>query len=331
MIGSRFIDLFRLMKTLLPGRVLNLGWVYLLWLLNRIFSQPGSGGKPTFLSVEPTNVCTLQCPECPTGRDLLTRPRGRMSLALFEKIITGVKSAVTYLNLYFQGEPFLHPDIFEMIRIAKKANIYVATSTNAQAMDRELADRIIASGLDRLIISLDGPNEEAYLSYRKGGHWETLLRAVSLLVAAKREHRGGPLIVLQCLWLKKNEGGKREMKALARKLGADKLEFKTIQLLDLSKPSELLPLDEKKRRYRKQGLGYVLKRPGRSVCKRIFTTLVVTWDGKAVACCYDKNADHLFGDLTRENPLEIWHGQHRREFIRRLTRSRHTLAICGQC
>jgi MoaA/NifB/PqqE/SkfB family radical SAM enzyme len=332
MFAAQIKDAFRLLKTLWPGRV----WNYVLILharaFTRIFARPLFFGMPVFLSVEPTNRCNLQCPECPTGLNLLTREKGMMSLELFQRIIESARATAMYLNLYFQGEPLLHPRLFEMIDIAKRAGIYVSTSTNAQLIDRPLAEKLIASGLDRLIISFDGPDEESYVSYRKGGEWSGLLQAVAYLVAAKKERDGkGPFIVLQCLWLSTNVNKKAALIRLTQELGADKLEFKTLQLLDPSKPSTLVPASGTQTRYQKCGDAYVLKRTRSRICSRLFTTLVITHDGKTAACCYDKNAEVSYGDLHESSIRELWNGTARKEFVRNATVGRSAIKMCACC
>ena len=81
---------------------------------------------------------------------------------LFRNTIDELKNKLIYLTLYFQGEPFLHPDIFELFQYASQRKVYTATSTNGHYLDKTNAQKIIDSGLDRLIISIDGTTQETY-------------------------------------------------------------------------------------------------------------------------------------------------------------------------
>ena len=80
-----------------------------------------------------------------------------------------LERSVFYINYYFQGEPFLHPDFLELIKETKRRKIYTATSTNAHFIDEQKAKDIVESGLDRMIISVDGLTQETYEQYRVHG------------------------------------------------------------------------------------------------------------------------------------------------------------------
>ena len=83
-----------------------------------------------------------------------------------------------YLIFYFQGEPYLNPDFLDMVKYASGKKIYTATSTNAHYLNDANARRTIESGLDRLIISIDGTTQETYQQYRVGGHLNKVLEGL---------------------------------------------------------------------------------------------------------------------------------------------------------
>ena len=86
-----------------------------------------------------------------------------------------MKDDLIYLIFYFQGEPYINPAFLEMVNYASKNNIYTITSTNAHFLDDKNAKRTVQSGLDRLIISIDGTTQEVYEQYRKEGQLKTVL------------------------------------------------------------------------------------------------------------------------------------------------------------
>ena len=163
-------------------------------------------GFPFTISIEPTNKCNLKCLECPTGNETSKRKTGYIDIDLYKKIIDEVKDYTIYQMLYFQGEPFLHPDIFKLIKYADDNKIITSTSTNGHFLNTENNERIIQSGLKKLIISVDGTTQDTYEKYRVGGKLETVLNGIEDLILIKRKLKSKyPLIIIQFLVFKHNE------------------------------------------------------------------------------------------------------------------------------
>ena len=87
-----------------------------------------------------------------------------------------------YLVFYFQGEPYLNPQFLDMVKYASGKKIYTATSTNAHYLNEANAKKTIESGLDRLIISIDGTTQDVYQQYRVGGNLEKVLEGARNVV-----------------------------------------------------------------------------------------------------------------------------------------------------
>jgi radical SAM protein with 4Fe4S-binding SPASM domain len=333
MLSASLRDLFRLIRTFRPQRIWNYYLLHFSGILSQITGSAIRWGMPAFITIEPTTSCNLACPECNTGAKMISRPKGEIELPLFRKIIEESSKTAMYLTLYFQGEPYLHPLFFEMVAEAKAKDLYIATSTNAHFLDEINAEKTILSGMDRLIISFDGSDAETYNSYRLNGNWDTVISGIKNINAAKKKFKSfTPYLVLQCLLLKGNESRKSEVTALAQELGADRLEFKTLQLLDPSKPSERLPLNKKHSRYIHQADGsYILKRKIGRFCKRAHYSTVISWDGKLLPCCYDKNAVYCFGNIKEQSLKEIWNSQNARDFLLLGLKNRNEISICNNC
>lgn len=220
-----------------------------------------------------------------------------------------------------------------MIALAKQKKLYVATSTNAQNLSEIAAENTVKSGIDRIIISFDGPDQETYSAYRRGGILENVVASVQNLVAARgRIKSSKPYIILQCLILKGNENRLSEVNEMQKTLGADKIEFKTIQILDPLKPSDFLPITTKNSRYTQQPDGsYLLKKKRKYPCKRIFNSCVITWDGQVLPCCYDKNAKYCMGNVNENSLNEIWKGRKYRLFLKDILRNKNEIDICSNC
>ena len=129
--------------------------------------KPIQWGYPVSISFEPTTSCNLRCPECPSGLRAFTRPTGMLQKDFFSLTIDQLYKDLFYLVFYFQGEPYLNPDFLDMVKYASQKKIYTATSTNAHYLSDANAKRTIESGLDRLIISIDGTTQESWIRYLK--------------------------------------------------------------------------------------------------------------------------------------------------------------------
>ena len=382
---------------LLVARCINLIKIVFSYLVSRITKRPFHWGNPIAVSIEPNNSCNLRCPECPAGLNELTRPRGFMQPELFQSAINQLLPHLAYLTLYFQGEPYMSKHLFDFITIARSKKIFVATSTNGHFLDETSVRKTIESGLNRLIISLDGANQQSYGAYRQGGDFAKVVAAIRLLVSEKRRlNSKTPEVVLQCILLKSNEHQLDEIKILAKELGVDKLEFKTAQFYDYKNGNPLMPENPKFSRYHKmveskpqtancklqtpnsklqtpncklqtpnsklQTANYKLQtansklqkvnnpasdpiqafaplsvhrfaRKGRmpDSCFRMWGSCVITWDGKVVPCCFDKDADNIIGDLNKQTFNEIWRGKPVYDFRQKILKNRKSIPICTNC
>jgi len=290
-------------------------------------------GLPISISVEPTTACNLGCPECPSGLKVFSRPTGNIKLDEYKLWLREWRDFVFHVNFYFQGEPFIHPQLIEMIRLAHQNKIYTAVSTNAHFMGPKMVSDIIDSGLDRIIISLDGFTQEVYEQYRVNGKVDEVKKAVELLVAEKNKRKAHhPHIIVQTLVVKPNEGEVDDIKKWAKCVGVDEVRWKTAQLYHPSDNHPLLPKQEKYRRYKKNRQGqWVVKNSLDNQCWRLWSSCVITWDGSIVPCCFDKDAAYKMGSLRTHALKEIWNNSDYLRFRSQLLKSRKSIDICSNC
>lgn len=331
--ASGFRDTLQLASRLTPQRIWNGAQVWSSYVRSRIQATPRISGLPISISIEPTTSCNLRCPECPSGLRSFTRPTGMLDKALFEKVIMELSPTLSYLIFYFQGEPYLHPGFLDMVQIASRQGIYTATSTNAHYLDESRARATVASGLDRLIISIDGTTQDTYAAYRVGGSLEKVLEGTRTLLRVRKQMRSAtPHVVFQFLVVKPNEHQVPGVYALAKELGVDGVWLKTAQIYDFENGSPLIPDQEEYSRYRRQADGsYHLKNQLLNHCWKMWHSCVITWDGRVVPCCFDKDAHHVMGDLGRQSFREIWYSPRYQEFRASLLRSRSELEMCRNC
>ncbi len=314
-------------------RAFNLLLLNVSFQLRRVIGSFPVGGKPYALSVEPTTACNLACPECPSGLKKFTRKTGNISWELYQKIITENYRTLWYINLYFQGEPYIHPRFFDMVQLARKYRIYTSTSTNAHFLDKENARKTVSCGLNRLIISIDGTTQEVYEQYRKNGNLQTVLQGIKNVVAAKKElNSQSPYLILQFLVVKPNEHQVEEAKKMAKDLGVDEIKFKTAQVYDYTYGNDLIPENPEYSRYTKNADGtFSLKNKYKNSCWRMWSSSVITQNGEVVPCCFDKDAQHRFGSVKDHSLNDIWKNQAYRHFREKVFTNRQSIDICKNC
>ncbi len=301
--------------------------------LARFSGKPIQWGVPFNISIEPTTNCNLGCPECPSGLKSFTRPTGNLEYEFYKKTIDEVGDDLIYLYFYFQGEPYMHPKFNELVNYAAQKKIYTVTSTNAHYLTERKARETVQSGLDRILISVDGTTQEVYEQYRKGGNLNKVIEGIKNLVKAKQELGSStPHIAIQFLVVKPNEHQIADVQQLGKDLGVDEVKLKTAQIYDYQNGSDLMPSIDKFSRYEQQHGGtYSIKNEMLNHCWKLWHSCVITWDGKIVPCCFDKDAQHQLGDLNSKSFSTIWRSDLYRSFRSRVLKSRKEIDICTNC
>lgn len=331
--NSKLLETKTLVSTLSLRKILNFIKLFSSYNLSRLAKRPIHWGMPFSISIEPTTSCNLRCPECPSGLRSFTRPTGMLESEKFQKLINELKPWLSYLTFYFQGEPYLNPSFLSLVKLAADRKIYTSTSTNAHYLKDDIARKTIESGLHRIIISIDGTTQETYEQYRVGGSLEKVIEGTKNLIKWKRELKSAtPHIIFQFLVVKPNEHQIRELYGLAKELGVDEVKLKTAQIYDFENGSDLIPVQDKYSRYRKgEDDKYAIKNPLLNHCWTMWKSCVVTWDGKVVPCCFDKDAHHVLGETQTQSFAGIWRGEGYQKFRGSVLRSRSEIDICTNC
>lgn len=333
MVNRSIRDGLQFLSKATPRKVYNAALILSSYYLSKLTRKPLHWGLPIALSFEPTTSCNLRCPECPSGLRSFTRPTGILDSTLFKTTINQIKDQLWYLLFYFQGEPYLHQQFFEMISYASARNIYTSTSTNGHYLTEENARQTVESGLDRLIISIDGTTQDVYSSYRIGGNLEKVLEGTRNVIKYKKKLKSKtPHVIFQFLVVKPNEHQLEEVKKLAAYLEVDEVGFKTAQVYDYEFGNSLIPSIEKYSRYRLQNDGrYKIKNKLINHCWKLWHSCVITWDGAIVPCCFDKDAEYKMGTLQESSFREIWQDKNYRDFRKSIIKSRGEIEMCRNC
>jgi radical SAM protein with 4Fe4S-binding SPASM domain len=203
------------------------------------------------------------------------RPPGFMDMQLFRKLVHEVKDwGVGYLFLHRFGEPFMHPDAFEMIRYAKDTGIErVEMYSNGTLLNEKKAELLIESGLDQLTISFEGADKETYESIRVGAKYDTVIENIKRIVSL-RNLKGAkkPRIRIHSIITDRTIGNLSKERLFWKSI-AD--EYHALPGFDYGN-IEGISVQEKEEKW---------------PCLELMYNLVVLWDGRVTACCVDSNAD----------------------------------------
>ena len=326
--------LITLLRYLSLNKIINGGKLILSYFFSLFGFQSFKLLSPYFISIEVSNYCNLHCPECPVGIKKTQKiDRTTFNLDLYKKIIDELSPKLFHAILYFQGEPTLNNQFAEFIHYAHASKIYTSTSTNGQFLTEKTAKEIVLSGLDKLIISVDGTTQETYQSYRIGGDFQKVLNGIEDVVRWKNLLKTEtPLLEIQFLVLKTNEHQMKEMRQLAKKLKVDRISFKTAQLYDFENGNNLMPTKSKYSRYRKNKTGkYEIKNRQANRCWRMWSGAVVNVHGDVLPCCFDKGSEFAFGNLYKSSFYDCWHNEKASDFRAKILQNRKQFEICRNC
>ena len=248
-------------------------------------------GYPYTLTVDITNVCNLKCIYCPTGQDKSGRMKGFITFAEFKNIIDELKDYLYITNLFNWGEPLLNKEVFRMVEYVHKNNIFSCLSSNLNHFNEEIGESLLNSGLDYLIVSIDGINKVSYEKYRKGGDFEKVIKNLEYLLNRRRKLKNNLFIVWRYFIFPHNEHEVNKAEYMAKELGVDKIEFERGKIgIDCYATRNLNVINSNK-----------LKR-----CGWLWHNAVINWDGGVSPCCLTFYKKDDFGNVFKTGFKNIW-------------------------
>jgi radical SAM protein with 4Fe4S-binding SPASM domain len=321
-----------LIKYFTLKRLFNVIKILSSFTISRLFRKPVVWGMPISYSIEPTNHCNLKCPECPSGLGILTRPLGLLKQDDFTKIVDEINSTGFYIQLFFQGEPFINKQLPEMIKYSQANNIYVSISTNGHFISKENIDNVLQNSPDKLIYSVDGLDEKSYQNYRVGGTFKQADEGLRTLINRKKElGLKKPFVEFQFIVMKQNEHLIEDVKQYGKDVGVDKVVFKTMQVSTYENAKKFLPSNKKYSRYTVENGSFKIKREVKNHCFALWRTSVITWDGKVVPCCFDKDASFKMGSVNGRSFDSVWKSVQFNKFRKRILNNRKSVEMCTNC
>lgn len=269
-------------------------------------------GMPIALIVEATNRCNLSCIMCP--REQVNAYPQDMSLELFKRIVDDAKGYVQYIDFSFRGEPLLNKNIFQMIAYVKKNGINTSLQTNGLLLGRETGKLLLDAGLDLLTVSLDASSAEIYDKVRPGGDFYRALENTQELIRLNDKNR--MTIIAQMVRMAENYS---ELQA-----------FKNYWKSRKNILVRIKPFSSRAGLVHTNIPSYGGRQPVR--CSRLWRSMVICADGKAVPCCNDFSCQYMLGDLNTDSIGKVWNGSKLVELRRLHCRNKlDAIPMCGKC
>lgn len=289
-------------------------------------------GRPMNITIEPTNICNLQCPVCETGAGVLGRKDAHMSLEQFRNIIDKVALHTNTLMFYFMGEPFLNKQAYEMIRYAKDVGIpWVTTCTNGDPVNPR---KLVESGIDEVSFQIGGMTQATHEIYRINSNLERILRNLEETIRIKRETGSVIRIICGFILMKHNEHEVAEFKHRMAEIGVDEASIIDPCVRTVEQGNQYLPADRNHWYYDAEAFRRGLLRPKvlpNNECPWIYYSLAIHVNGDVVPCCRDPKGEEIMGNLLREELDQVWNGERYQEFRRRLHHDQGKIGICRLC
>lgn len=305
--------------------------------LNCMSSRPLSPWYPTFLHVETSAVCTLRCPLCPVGIEAVKRKEKFMPFDMLKALIDETADRAVLAMLWGWGEPLLNTGISDMIAYTHSRNMVTVLSTNGQHLHTpEEAEKIVAAGLDILIVDLDGATQETYGKYRKNGQLQNVLTTMALINRAKTNLGvQKPRVNAQIVVTKHNEGEFPQIRELAQKHGADWVSMMTAHMADYfgdDADERFAPSDPFYQRFEYDGQKRVRRSANQYRCRRPWSRLNVTSEGVVVPCEYDLNGDFAFGTWGNGRSfMQAWLSKEASVFREQMIVDKTAYPFCVDC
>jgi len=280
-------------------------------LLSFHYGLVSSLGDPNVNQIEITNACNYRCPMCPQSTTM-TRSIEYMDFSFYKKIFRKLYPSNLPIYLHLLGEPLMHPDLEKMIRYGKSRGHEIGVFTNGSLLTEENSRKIIAAGLDYLVISFE-VFEETFNQLRKGGNFNQVRENVINFLKLKGLKRK-PRVTISSITLTKEERFEHGF----WRSKVDKFIEKEIHDWsgDVPKITRIAGR----------------KRTGRKTCLLPWIRMAVLVDGKVVPCCVDYDGKYVVGDLKTDSLKSVWNGGKMNKLRKALLEGRKgDIELCSKC
>lgn len=242
--------------------------------------------RPLFLKVELSRHCTVNCLGCSFPKEYRFYP-----LEKFKSLVDQFGQYVFMTQLYEIGEPLHHQELLKCISYAHDRNIATVISTTLSLKKPDSYWKaLVASGLDRLIVAIDGTTEAVYNRYRRGGNLNLVMDNLKKILKFRKENRNGFFVEWQMIDFSWNQSEQDSARKLAFDLGCDHFQI-------IRDTSEL------------RGSTKTVKKARDRNCIWPYVLLLVNVYDEVVPCFKPAYSPGILGDLQTSSFTEIWNGK----------------------
>ena len=267
---------------------------------------------PDDIIIEPTNVCNLKCPVCPTTFGM-KRKTGFLKFETFKSIIDDLKpyKKKPQISMNFAGEPMLNKDIYSFVKYANKNSHGTFISTNVTAVNEKNTKELIESGLDSINLCIDGFSNKSHDTYRVGSDFNIIKENIETFMRVKKELKSiKPFVQIQTLLTTLSVPEKDDMVKWAKEIGVNSIYFKSLSIqLGHSDQVEQHIINDIKDKW-----SYLV--PNQDEFKRKQVTIdkpycgvplkqsVVYWNGDLGLCCTDYDNSVMNKNILKDGYLK---------------------------
>jgi MoaA/NifB/PqqE/SkfB family radical SAM enzyme len=275
---------------------------------------------PDRVYIESTNYCNLKCIMCPTGLGIIQRPKGYMDMTLYRAIMDEIGPLIGSAVLHSWGEPLMHPELFEMIRIGKRHDVRMETSTNITILNTERARAVLDAGLDVLYLAMDGATKETYERVRVNAKWEKSLRNIEGLLDLKAKMGASTQVIMQIIAMNETRADVEAFLERWRRPEVDQVNVKHLDtwgdqvdaITEHKIEDDRLPMK-------------------RVPCPNLWYHGYIFWDGSLTSCERDYDIKTPLGNVRNGGVLKTWNGPAMQELRRKHREGTFTAPACANC
>lgn len=284
---------------------------------------------PKRLQIETIFGCNARCVMCAVSLPV-TRKTGVMPPDLFWNIIDSLSpysKRIEKVDLFGLGEPLLDQHIFEKIRYVKEKGFQnLAISTNADLLNTEKQLSLLETGIETVILSIDGVKKDTHENIRRGVKFERVVDNCQNIIRVRNERKHNTKFVFRFIRQPSNESEWEPFLAYWQSKLSSEYGDLLIAYNVNTMGGEVLS--------KKEVIGshvdeIIEKRP----CHQVFDRLIILNDGTVPLCCEDTPyAKYAMGDVKKDSPINIFNGS-AFQCIREIhgKGDKNGIAICKEC
>ncbi|CAN5418577.1 hypothetical protein BH09SUM1_BH09SUM1_12690 [soil metagenome] len=162
-------------------------WNTVLSTSDKLLGNERVWARPLRIHLEVNDICNLKCPHCPRENPMIPKNTGHIPIEAIRNLIPWFKEA-TYVGLAGNGEPFLHPQIMEILKIIVDAGAAPSVISNATLWKKlDIIDQIAGLGPMLLNVSIDGGTKATFEKWRLRANFEEVRENLRALREAKQK------------------------------------------------------------------------------------------------------------------------------------------------